>query len=190
MEKVIGTAIKAAWQMVQTPIKVIAGVANIGPIPGMIQTIVDAVDAIVQIASKPIPEKKLDEMLAQKTLAQEQGKAEAEKAKTPDQGGSMSLTDRLKKAKDHAADVANQAYDGVKAGIKESFANFEAPSIPDDVKETIDDFQDAICMVKDNIMNIYTVILLKMMGCVFKCFNQILGIIGVPSIPAPLSLIP
>lgn len=45
-------------------------------------------------------------------------------------------------------------------------------------------------MVKDNIMNIYTVVLLKMMAAVFKCFNQILGVIGVPSIPDPLGKIP
>lgn len=45
-------------------------------------------------------------------------------------------------------------------------------------------------MVKDNISNIYIVILLKMMGAVFKCFNEILGVIGVPSIPDPLGKIP
>ena len=60
MEKLVGTTIKAAWQAVQPPIKVVAGIANIGPIPGMIQAIVDSVDAIVKIASTPIPEKKLD----------------------------------------------------------------------------------------------------------------------------------
>lgn len=43
--------------------------------------------------------------------------------------------------------------------------------MPDDIKETIEDFKDAITMVKDNIMNIYTIVLLKMMEAVFKCFN-------------------
>jgi hypothetical protein len=47
MEKAIGSAIKSAWSIVQPPINTIAGIANIGPIPGMIQSIVDAVDAIV-----------------------------------------------------------------------------------------------------------------------------------------------
>lgn len=45
-------------------------------------------------------------------------------------------------------------------------------------------------MVKDNISNIYIVVLLKMLGAVFKCFNQILGVIGVPSIPDPLGRVP
>jgi hypothetical protein len=36
MEKVIGSVIKPAWQMVAAPIQTIAGIANIGPIPGMI----------------------------------------------------------------------------------------------------------------------------------------------------------
>ena len=70
-----------------------------------------------------------------------------------------------------AGDVISQSYEGVKAGISESFANFEAPTIPDDIKETIEDFKDAIIMVKNNIMNIYTIVLLKMMEAVFKCFN-------------------
>jgi len=89
-----------------------------------------------------------------------------------------------------AGDAISQSYDGVAAGIQESFADFEAPTIPDGIKETIEDFKDAIVMVKDNIMNIYTVVLLKMMGAVFKCFSQILGVIGVPSIPDPLGKIP
>lgn len=58
------------------------------------------------------------------------------------------------------------------------------------MKETIEDFKDALIMVKDNISNIYIVILLKMMAAVFKCFNQILGVIGVPNIPDPLGKIP
>lgn len=190
MEKAIGSAIKSAWSMVQPPINTIAGIANIGPIPGMIQSIVDAVDAIVQIASKTIPEEKLDEMLAQKTLAQEKAQAEAEKSKEPDKGALASIGDRLAKAKSTAANAISQSYNGVAAGITESFANFETPTIPDDIKETIEDFKDAIIMVKDNISNIYIIILLKMMGAVFKCFNQIIGVIGVPSIPDPLGKIP
>ena len=129
-------------------------------------------------------------MLAQKTLAQEKAKAETEKAKEPDPGAAQGEEGRLKKAMSMADDAISQSYEGVKAGISESFANFEAPTIPDDIKETIEDFKDAIIMVKDNIMNIYTVVLLKMMAAVFKCFNQILGVIGVPSIPDPLGKIP
>lgn len=45
-------------------------------------------------------------------------------------------------------------------------------------------------MVKNNISNIYTIVLLKMMNAVFDCFNQIIGIIGVPTIPDPLGKIP
>lgn len=190
MEKAIGSAIKNAWSIVQPPINTIAGIANIGPIPDMIKSIVDAVDAIVQIASKTIPEEKLDEMLAQKTYAQEKAQAEAEKSKLPDKGALASIGERLAYAKDKAADAISQSYNGVVAGIKESFANFETPTIPDDIKETIEDFKDAIIMVKDNISNIYIIILLKMMGAVFKCFNQIIGVIGVPSIPDPLGKIP
>lgn len=70
-----------------------------------------------------------------------------------------------------AGDAISQSYEGITAGISESFANFETPAMPDDIKETIEDFKDALVMVKDNIMNIYTVVLLKMMGAVFKCFN-------------------
>lgn len=142
------------------------------------------------MASKPIPEKMLDEMLARKTLAQEKAKAEAEKAKQTDPGAAQGEEGRLKKAMSAAGDAILQSYEGVKAGISESFANFETPAMPDDVKETIEDFKDAIIMVKDNIMNIYIVVLLKMMSAVFKCFNQILGVIGVPSIPDPLGKIP
>jgi len=79
---------------------------------------------------------------------------------------------------------------GIADGISESFANWEAPPIPDDVKETIEDFKDAIIMVKDNISNIFIVIILKMLNAVFKCFNEILGVIGVPNIPDPLGKIP
>lgn len=190
MEKLIGTTIKAAWQIVQPPIKIIAGIANIGPIPGMVQSVVDSVDAIVKIASMPIPEKMLDGMLAQKTLAQEKAKTETEKAKQPDPGAAQGEEDLLKKAMSVAGDAISQSYEGITAGISESFANFETPAMPDDIKETIEDFKDALVMVKDNIMNIYTIVLLKMMGAVFKCFNQILGVIGVPSIPDPLGKIP
>lgn len=45
-------------------------------------------------------------------------------------------------------------------------------------------------MVKDNISNIYIIVLLKMINAVFDCFNQIIGIIGVPTIPDPLGKIP
>jgi hypothetical protein len=100
------------------------------------------------------------------------------------------MKDRLSKATSVATDVITQSYDGVVAGITESFENFEMPSIPDDIKEMIEDFKDAIIMVKNNISNIYIIILLKMMGAVFKCFNQIVGVIGVPSIPDPLGKIP
>lgn len=190
MEKLIGTTIKAAWQMVQTPIKTVAGIANIGPIPGMVQSVIDSVDAIVKIASTPIPEKELNVMLSQKTFAQEKAKAETEKAKQPDGGAAESEESRLEKAMKVAGDAIAQSYNGAVAGVSEVFANFETPSIPDDIKETIEDFKDAITMVKNNIMNIYTVVLLKMMDAVFKCFNQILGVIGVPSIPDPLGKIP
>lgn len=50
------------------------------------------------MASEEIPEKKLDEMLAQKTLAQEKAKAETEKAKASDPGAAVGDEDRLKKA--------------------------------------------------------------------------------------------
>jgi len=64
MEKLVNTTIKTTWQVAQPPINVIAGIANIGPIPGMIQSVVDTIDGIVKIASKSISEEKLDEMLA------------------------------------------------------------------------------------------------------------------------------
>lgn len=80
MEKLVGSTIKHAWQAVKPPIQTIASIANIGPIPDMIQSVIDAVDAIVKIASKVIPEEKLDEMLAQKLLAQERAQGEADKA--------------------------------------------------------------------------------------------------------------
>ena len=190
MEKAIGSAIKPAWQMVATPIQTIASIANIGPIPDMIQSIIDAVNGIVEIASKPIPEEMLNKMLAQKQLAQSKAEAEAAKSKEPDKGAFASMKDRLSKATSIATDTITQSYDGVTAGISESFANFEMPAIPDDIKEMIEDFKDAVIMVKNNISNIYIIILLKMMGAVFKCFNQIIGVIGVPSIPDPLGKIP
>ena len=144
----------------------------------------------MKIASKPIPEEKLNEMLAQKTLAQEKAQAEAAKATAPDASAVQGQSDLLEKSKNAAKSAASQAVSGVASGISEAFANFETPTIPDDIKETIEDFKDAIIMVKDNISNIYIVVLLKMMGAVFKCFNQILGVIGVPSIPDPLGKIP
>lgn len=117
MEKVIGTVIKAAWQTVQTPVKTVASIANIGPIPGMVQSVVDSVDAIVKIAAEPIPEKTLDAMLAQKTLAQEQGKIAAQQAKVPDPGAAGGDESRLEKAMSAAGDAVSQAYTGVVAGI-------------------------------------------------------------------------
>lgn len=57
--------------MIKPPINTVASIANIGPIPDMIQSIIDAIDAIVKIASKVIPEEKLDEMLREKLMAQE-----------------------------------------------------------------------------------------------------------------------
>ena len=190
MEKAIGSAIKPAWQMVATPIQTIASIANIGPIPGMIQSVIDAVDGIVEIASTPIPEEKLNMMLAQKQLAQSKAEAEAAKSKEPDKGAFASMKDRLSKATSVATNAISQSYNGIEDGISESFENFEMPAIPDDIKEMIEDFKDAIIMVKNNISNIYIIILLKMMGAVFKCFNQIIGVIGVPSIPDPLGKIP
>ena len=45
-------------------------------------------------------------------------------------------------------------------------------------------------MVKDRISSIYIVVILKMVNAVFDCFNQIIGVLGVPSIPDPLGKIP
>ena len=75
MEKAVGSAVKSAWQVVKAPVDTIANIASVGPIADMIQSVVDAVDSIVNIASTPVPEKKLDNMLAQKTLSQEKAQA-------------------------------------------------------------------------------------------------------------------
>ena len=75
-------------------------------------------------------------------------------------------------------------------GMAGAFENLQAPEFPDDVKHTLEDFKDALIMVKDNISNIYIVVILKMIGAIFDCFNQIIGVLGVPSIPDPLGKIP
>ena len=75
-------------------------------------------------------------------LAQEKGQSEAEKATNDKPGIGQSAKAMAQKAIDASSDAISQSYDGVKAGIQESFENFEAPAIPDDVKETIEDFKE------------------------------------------------
>lgn len=83
----------------------------------------------------------------------------------------MSASDLAVQAEKTSESAISQAVAGVKDGIAGAFENMKAPEIPDDIKKTIEDFKDAIVMVKDNISNIYIVVILKMIGSVFDCFN-------------------
>lgn len=80
--------------------------------------------------------------------------------------------------------------DGALEGAADAFDNFKTPPLADDLKDSLIDFYDAVMTVKNNIQNIYIVLIFKMMGKVFDCFNEIVGVLGVPSIPDPLGQIP
>lgn len=70
MEKLVSTTIKTAWQMVQPPIATVAGLAGIPMVAGMVTAATKAVDGVVKLAATPVSEKQLEQMMAQKQLAQ------------------------------------------------------------------------------------------------------------------------
>lgn len=62
--------------------------------------------------------------------------------------------------------------------------------MPDGIDESIEDLWKSLQMVVSNIQNIFIVIVFKLIDCIFKCFNEIIGILGVPNLPYPLNIIP
>lgn len=190
MEKLINTTIKTAWNTILPPVQTVASIAPVGPLSEMLQSVIDAVDSVAKMASTSVPEDKLNQMIAEKQAASEKAAADAASAMALPNPAGMSASDLAAQAQKTSESAISQAVAGVKEGISGAFENMKAPEIPDDVKKTIEDFKDAIVMVKDNISNIYIVVILKMIGAIFDCFNQIIGVIGVPSIPDPLGKIP
>lgn len=190
MEKVIGTTIKTAWNIVAPPIQTVASIAPLGPISEMVNSVVDAVDNVVKIASMTVSEEKLNQMIAEKQAASEKAAAEAASASAVPNPAGMSPAQLAEQAQKQSESAISQVASGVAEGMSGAFENLQAPEFPDDVKHTLEDFKDALIMVKDNISNIYIVVILKMIGAIFDCFNQIIGVLGVPSIPDPLGKIP
>jgi len=103
----------------------------------------------------------------------------------------------LDRACQAVTDTANAAIEEVAGAAtatataaKDAFKQLKMPEMPSDIKDTFVDLYDAIIMVKDNISNIYIVLLMKLIGQILDCFNEIIGILGVPNIPDPLGRIP
>ena len=64
------------------------------------------------------------------------------------------------------------------------------PTMPDGLGEAIEETWKALMMVMSNLQNVMLVVLFKLLESVFKCFNEIIGILGVPTLPFPLNIIP
>lgn len=58
----------------------IASIANIGPLDGMVTEVTNMIDGIGKMASTPLPKDMLDEKIREQQMAAEEAKAEADKA--------------------------------------------------------------------------------------------------------------
>ena len=192
-EKIFSSTIKTMWTAIEPPIQMIAGIANVGPIGQMVTSVVEAIDGIVKLASTEVPEEKLDQKVKQDELATEAVANEAKKATVPDNTAKSSPDEQAEKAKEEAKssmeDMKNQADEALKSA-EGAFAKLKMPPMPDGIGESLSDMKDAVIHVALNIQNILVVVLFKLLEAVFKCFNQIIGVIGVPTMPYPLNVLP
>lgn len=193
VEKTFNTTVKTTWNTVKPPIQTVGNLASIATVKDMVTGLTDSIDGISELISTPVDEKALDYKIAQQSMGKGQIEDEANCASKMTPAIGKSTADAANQAKD-AANASSQAIaDQMKtlaANSTGTFKSIQTPQLPDDLLESIEDFKDAVMMVKDNISNIYTVLLLNMMDNVFSCFNEITGVIGVPTIPDPLGQIP
>ena len=192
-EQMFSAVIKPMWQTVSSPIQTVASIANIGPLGDMVQGVVDMIDGIAQIASTPVPEDKLNEKISEHNLAGEAYAASADKVANANSSAKKTANEAIDSAKKSGEEVKKQLDEqqkAVKEAAKDAFSKMKMPPMPDGLDESLKDLWDAVTMVVANIQNVFIVALFKLLEAVFKCFNQIVGVIGVPTLPYPLNILP
>lgn len=193
LEKAINSTLKFAVAAIQPPVQMIASIANIGPLGGMVTEVTNMIDGIGKMATTPLPKDMLDEKIREQQMAAEEAKAEADKAAnslTTAKEHGLAALDSAKSAADQGIDNAKQAKDELSKSMTGAFDNLRMPTMPDGLGEALEETWKSLTMVASNLQNVMLVVLFKLLEAVFKCFNEIVGIIGVPSMPYPLSLIP
>lgn len=192
-ENVMSMTIKPMWAAMQPPIGMVAGIVNVGPIEQMVKSAIEAIEGIVKVAETPMPEKQLDMKVAEQQTKAAALVDEAQKAQSTVVTTTMPAQQLAQKAKDDAKKVQEDLDKQAKAiqdSSKDAFAKMQMPPMPDGIDQSLDDMYKAVTSIATNIQNVFIVILFKLIECIFKCFNQIIGIIGVPTLPYPLNIIP
>lgn len=192
-EQMFSSVIKPMWQTVTSPIQTVAGIASIGPIGDMVQGVVDMIDGIVQIASTPLPEDQLNKKISEHNLAGEVYAAAADKTANMESAAKQTASAAVNAASKSQEETKKQLDEQKKAieeAAADAFSKMKMPPMPDGIDESLKDLWDAVTMVMANIQNILIVALFKLLDAVFKCFNQIVGVIGVPTLPYPLNILP
>lgn len=193
-ETLVNTTIKTGFNTVKAAISPVTSAASSLGVPGVplitngLNSIISMIDGIVQLATVKVPEDKLDAAASMKINANGIIAGMAGSAKNAAGGAESSAKDALNNAKD-MFNTQKALLDQQANGAAGAFKNMKPPKLPVKIQQELEDLQKSVMQVVTNIPNIMIGILFGLIGQIFDAFNQIVGVIGVPSLPAPLSQI-
>lgn len=106
-EDLLNSTIKAGFEMIKAPVKTIENIAPVTPLTAPIQAIIKALDGLIVIATTNISDAELDAMLSRKLSMD---------------ALLQSVKDNIVNAKDKLTDTASKAYEKVKNGVADTYA--------------------------------------------------------------------
>lgn len=150
-----------------------------------LNTIVEMIDGFVTLATLKVDESQLDAMASAKANAAGIASGAAEAAKGAVSSAGQTGEEAAKAAKELAAKQQALAAQQANA-VAGAFKNMKPPKLPTGIMQQIEDMTKAVMQIVQNIPMVLIGILFGLIGQIFDAFNQIVGIIGVPSLPSPL----
>lgn len=205
--QILNATIKQGFETIKPPIQTLESIVPVCPLTEPITAICDALQGLVEIGTTDVPDDVLNKMLTAKVNTDQLLKDAQNKLASAKDEISDTAKDKYAKVKNGIKDKVSEAEDkskevidniaqstkdiaaGLGEGIQQSWKNFKCPEMPPGIETTLKDFIDAVMHVCSNIQSVAITVLFKLVGAIFDCLNQIVGVIGVPTFPDPLDKI-